>query len=129
MRYAIKELEQRLSKLETAYIEYTESESPDLTSWAVKENREKARDIQQAIDVLKRIMEESCFDEPKQLVDEEEWLYRGCFIQKQEHPQLQKGFCVWKNNVSQTHLAVVSTFKEAKLVCEEHSCFDNHQKF
>lgn len=62
-------------------------------------------------------------------IDSEEWLYKGCFIQKSEHPQLKGKYEVFKNDEMQTHIDRCHTFAEAKKLCEENECFDNYLKF
>jgi hypothetical protein len=58
-------------------------------------------------------------------VDPEEWVYKGCFVQKQEHPKLTGRYEVFKNDEQQTHVGRCYTFAEAKKLCEENECFEN----
>lgn len=57
-----------------------------------------------------------------------EWLYKGCFIQEQIHPELLK-YQVFKNDKKQTHVGVCSTFAQAKKLCEANECTDNYAIF
>jgi len=67
--------------------------------------------------------------EPRQ-VGTDEWLYRGCFIQKQDkHPELSGKFEVFKNNGKQTHVGRSDTFTGAKDLCESNECYDNFLVF
>ncbi|NII81714.1 MULTISPECIES: hypothetical protein [unclassified Pedobacter] len=52
---------------------------------------------------------------PKQ-IEVGEWLYYGCFIQKQVNIILPP-FVVFKNNKAQTHIGTCYTFTEAKKLC------------
>ncbi len=61
---------------------------------------------------------------PKQ-IECEEWLYKGCFIQKIDHPQISGKYWVFKNDAGQTHVGHSYTFAEAKKLCEENECFEN----
>ena len=65
---------------------------------------------------------------PRQ-IEEGEWLYKGCFIQKQRHPKLVGNYVVFKNNEEQTHVDVCFTFTEAKKLCVENECTDNTLTF
>jgi len=67
-------------------------------------------------------------EKPKQ-IENEEWLYKGCFIQKRKHPFLFGNYSVFKNNEYQTHINNCITFKEAKKLCELNECHDNYLKF
>ena len=67
-------------------------------------------------------------EKPLQL-DIDEWLYKGCFIQKRKHPMLFGNYSVWKNNETQTHIDNCITFLEAKKLCEQNECKDNYLKF
>lgn len=58
-------------------------------------------------------------------IDSDEWLYKGCFIQKSEHPQLIGKYEVFKNDERQTHVGRCYTFTEAKKLCVENECFEN----
>ena len=62
-------------------------------------------------------------------IDPEEWLYKGCFIQRSKHPQLTGNYEVFKNDELQTHVDRCYTFTEAKKLCEENECFDNVLSF
>jgi hypothetical protein len=59
----------------------------------------------------------------------DEWLYKGCFIQKSIHPQLSGKYEVFQNNKEQTHIGRTFTFVEAKKLCVENECLDNYLKF
>ena len=63
-------------------------------------------------------------EKPKQ-IEVDEWIYKGCFIQKSEHPQLKGKYEVFKNNEEQTHIDRCHTFVEAKKLCEENERHDN----
>ena len=63
-------------------------------------------------------------EKPRQ-IDADEWLYKGCFIQRSEHPQLVGKYEVFKNDVPQTHVDRCFTFVEAKRLCVENECFEN----
>jgi len=67
-------------------------------------------------------------EKPKQ-IDADEWLYKGCFIQKSIHPVLFGKYSIFKNNEHQTHIDRARTFKEAKKLCEQNECFDNYLTF
>lgn len=63
-------------------------------------------------------------------IDLDEWLFKGCFIQKSiHHPQLIGNYEIFKNNKEQTHIGRTYTFLEAKKLCAENECFDNYLKF
>ncbi len=62
-------------------------------------------------------------------IDIDEWLYKGCFIQKFEHPKLVGKYEVFKNNESQTHVDRCYTFTEAKRLCIENECDENFLSF
>ena len=47
----------------------------------------------------------------------EEWWFKGCFIQKQIHPQL-KTYHVFKDNEQQDTISSCFTFLEAKKLCK-----------
>jgi hypothetical protein len=64
-----------------------------------------------------------------QQIDSQEWLYMGCFISKQEHPQLSGNYSVFQNNEEQTDIGRCYTFAEAKKLCEQNICTDNAQLF
>lgn len=63
-------------------------------------------------------------EEPKQ-VECDEWLYKGCFIQKSEHPELVGRYEVFKNDERQSHVGRCYTFAEAKKLCAENECTEN----
>jgi len=67
-------------------------------------------------------------EKPKQ-IEVGEWLYKGCFIQESEHPQLVGKYEVFKNNKNQDHVDRCYTFTEAKKLCVENECFDNVLEF
>lgn len=67
-------------------------------------------------------------EKPRQ-IENGEWLYKGCFIQKFEHVQLKGKYEVFKNDERQTHVDRCYTFKEAKKLCEVNECFVNHYSF
>lgn len=64
-----------------------------------------------------------------QQIEDGEWLYRGCFIQRFEHPKLSGKYWVFKNDSMQTHVDSCFTFAEAKKLCEDNECFENVLKF
>jgi hypothetical protein len=63
------------------------------------------------------------------LIEESEWLYKGCFIQKNIHHNLVGKYVVFKNNKEQSHVGSSYTFAEAKALCVKNECFDNFQIF
>jgi hypothetical protein len=63
------------------------------------------------------------------VIDPDEWLYKGCFIQKSIHPKLIGKYEVFKNNETQDHIDRCITFLEAKKLCEHNECFNNYLKF
>lgn len=68
--------------------------------------------------------------EKPQQIEAGEWLYKGCFIQKNmPHPQLVGNFVVFKNNQAQDHVGRCFTFAEAKKLCKENECLDNYLIF
>ncbi len=58
-------------------------------------------------------------------IDTDEWLYKGCFIQKQNHPRLKGNYFIFKNDELQTFVNSCYSFKEAKIICEKNECFVN----
>ena len=58
-----------------------------------------------------------------------EWLFKGCFIQESVQPKLVGKYGVFKNNENQDHVGRCFTFVEAKRLCKENECFDNHMEF
>lgn len=67
-------------------------------------------------------------ESPRQ-IESNEWLYKGCFIQKSEHPKLKGKYEVFKNDKQQTHIDRCYTFAEAKKLCENNKCFENFLEF
>jgi hypothetical protein len=67
-------------------------------------------------------------EKPKQ-IEVAEWLYKGCFIQRSEHPELPGKYEVFKNNENQDHVGRCHTFTEAKRLCIENECFDNYLEY
>lgn len=63
------------------------------------------------------------------LIEVDEWLYMGCFIQKSKHPELIGNYEVFKNNENQDHVGRTYTFVEAKRLCVENQCHDNYLDF
>lgn len=66
-------------------------------------------------------------EKPEQ-IEVDEWIYKGCFIQMSEHPQLKGKYEVFKNNKEHSHIDRCYTFTEAKKICELNECNDNSQK-
>lgn len=64
---------------------------------------------------------------PKQ-IEVGEWLYYGCFIQKQQHPDLAP-YVVFKNDKPQTHVGTAYTFTEAKKLCRLNEVKEEYVKF
>ncbi len=62
-------------------------------------------------------------------IETDEWLYFGCFIQKNTHPQLIGSYEVFKNNKNQDHVGRCHSFAEAKVLCVKNKCSDNHLSF
>jgi len=52
-------------------------------------------------------------------IESQEWWYKGCFIQGQDHPELLK-YVVFKDTEDQEHVGVCNTFKQAKKLCEDN---------
>lgn len=63
-------------------------------------------------------------EKPRQ-IEVGEWIYKGCFIQEQQHPMLAGKYAVFKNDLLQVHIGRAYTFTEAKALCEANECFDN----
>ena len=63
-------------------------------------------------------------EKPRQL-EAGEWIYKGCFIQDQQHPMLVGRYTVFKNDYLQVYVGRAYTFTEAKKLCEANECFDN----
>jgi hypothetical protein len=56
-------------------------------------------------------------EEPK-LVEVDEWIYKGCTIQKQNpHPELSGRYEIFRNDSVQTHVGRAYNFKGAKKLC------------
>lgn len=53
------------------------------------------------------------------LVCIDEWYFKGCFIQKQEHPML-KPFHVFQDTEEQRTVGTCFTFSEAKTLCKQN---------
>jgi len=64
------------------------------------------------------------FAKPTQ-IECSEWLYKGCFISKFEHPKLVGRYEVFKNDEKQTHVGRCYTFEEAKVLCDKNECYEN----
>lgn len=75
------------------------------------------------------IIEEILSKEKPRKIEMGEWIYKGCFIQKSEHPHLKGKYEVFKNDEPQTHVDRCHTFAEAKRLCEENKCFENVLSF
>lgn len=54
-----------------------------------------------------------------QQIEDGEWYFMGCFIQKQNHPQLLP-YVVFKDNETQSHVGVFTSFKDAKQACKDN---------
>ena len=67
-------------------------------------------------------------EKPRQ-IDVDEWIYKGCFLQKSEHPQLIGKYEVFKNDRQQSHVGRCHTFTEAKKLCVENECTENAMPF
>jgi len=52
-------------------------------------------------------------------VEDGEWLYKGNFIQKQDHPELLK-YCVFSAKDDRRHIGVSNTWKGAKELCKDN---------
>ena len=50
-------------------------------------------------------------------IDTVEWYYKGCFIQKNNHPKLSI-YCIFKDTKDQETIGECYTFTEAKKLCE-----------
>jgi hypothetical protein len=53
------------------------------------------------------------------LIEGEEWWYMGCFIQKQNHPDIHP-YVVFKDNDQQTHIGTSIDFNGAKDLCKNN---------
>lgn len=129
MEYAIKELFSALKRVEDSYSFYMSTKNPNPECFPVKQNREMYKDYSIALGHLIAIKGEiNSFVKPIQLEDGE-WLYGGCFIQKNDHPSLIYKYVVFKNNEEQTHIGGAFSKKEAMKLCEDNPCFENHLDF
>ena len=52
-------------------------------------------------------------------IEEGEWYYKGCFIQKQDHPLLRR-FIVFQDTKKQKIVGGCFCFNEAKKLCVEN---------
>lgn len=52
-----------------------------------------------------------------------EWWYKGCFIQKQDHPMLSK-YVVFKDTELQETVGTCGTMVEAKRLCVDNEVVD-----
>jgi hypothetical protein len=50
-------------------------------------------------------------------IENDEWLYKGCFIQKQTHPKL-KPYHIFQDTKNKTTVGTCYTFFEAKKIAE-----------
>jgi len=48
-----------------------------------------------------------------------EWWFKGCFIQAQNHPQLDK-YVVFKDTENQEHVGTSNKFTDAVKLCKEN---------
>jgi hypothetical protein len=64
-----------------------------------------------------------------QQIDTDEWLYKGCFIQKSNHHLLIGNYSVFKNDKDQTNIGRTYTFAEAKKLAAQNECKENHLTF
>ena len=93
----------------------------------LKYEKDKADAVtKQAQKELKRL--QRVLSKPQQ-IETGEWLYKGCFIQKSQHPNLMGKYSVFKNNKTQDNVGRCYTFSEAKKLCKANECFDNHLEF
>ena len=53
-------------------------------------------------------------------IEDGEWWYKGCFIQKQSHPKLYGNYVVFADTEAQTHIGRTMTFLEAVKLAEEN---------
>jgi len=65
---------------------------------------------------------------PKQ-IDPNEWLFHGCFIQESVYRNTDGKYLVFKNNEEEEHVGRCHTFTEAKRLCVENKCEENHVIF
>ena len=75
------------------------------------------------------IIEQIMAKEKPRQIEVDEWLYKGCFIQKSEHPQLIGKYEVFKNDEPQSYVGRCFIFTEAKVLCEKNGCFENYLTF
>lgn len=61
-------------------------------------------------------------------IENGEWIYFGCFIQKQNHPNLLP-FFVFKNNENQDNVGCCYTFTEAKKLCKQNEVKNQYLNF
>lgn len=54
-----------------------------------------------------------------------EWYFKGCFIQKQEHPMLSR-YVVFQDTILAMVVGTVSTFAKAKKLCIENEVKEPH---
>ena len=52
-----------------------------------------------------------------------EWWFKGCFIQEQNHPQLDK-YVVFKDTEDQEHIGTASRFNDAVKLCKDNEVTD-----
>jgi hypothetical protein len=52
-----------------------------------------------------------------------EWWFKGCFIQEQNHPQLDK-YIVFKDTEAHEHIGTASRFKDAVQLCKDNEVTD-----
>lgn len=57
-------------------------------------------------------------------IEEGEWYYKGCFIQKQSYPSLLK-YHVFKDNESQDTISTCSTMSYAILLCNDNEVLNS----
>jgi len=64
---------------------------------------------------------------PVQIADDE-WWYKGCFIQKQIHPLL-KPYHVFRDSEKQESVGTCYTFTESKKICDLNEVKDFKQGY
>lgn len=52
-----------------------------------------------------------------------EWWFKGCFIQEQNHPQLDK-YVIFKDTENQEHIGTASKFTDAIQLCKDNEVTD-----
>ena len=62
-------------------------------------------------------------------IEDGEWFYMGCIIQKSIHPKLDGKYEVFRKNESETHLGRCYTFSDAMKLCEENYLPFDFEKF